>query len=266
MSVLRAFLRHDVLTNSSYRIKAVFSLVGTVVLLVPMLFVARALQPTMANAIAPHGDQYFAFLLVGTIALRWTIVAVTAVPEALGAAVRTGTAEWMFAAPISLPTLMTGLMAYRVLWTLMETVALLVVGLTLGAAIPVGHLLFALPILALITIAYAAFGIFGAALIIAFRTVGPLFQTVLLGSSMLGGVYFPTEVIPSWVERLSAIVPLTYGLRALRQAVLEGQGLRVIGGDLAVLSVIAVVLVTASLVALARAVRYAREAGTLGQY
>jgi ABC-2 type transport system permease protein len=266
MSVLAAFLRHDFLTNSSYRIKAVLSLFGIVTLLVPMLFVAQALQPTVANAIAPHGDQYFAFLLLGTIALRWTITAVTALPEALGAAVRTGTAEMLFATPVSPLTLVSGMMGYRMIWTLVETVVLLLVGVLLGAAVPLENLVYAVPVLALITLTYAAFGVLGAALIIAFRTVGPLFQTVLVGSSMLGGVYFPTEVIPSWVQQLSIVVPLTYGLRALRHAVLEGSPVQGVAFDLTVLATMAVVLVTASLLALHRAVRYARQAGTLGQY
>ena len=40
---------------------------------------------------------------------------------------------------------------------------------------------------------------------------------MLAASTLLGGVYYPTTVIPSWLASASEFVPLGYGLRALRQ-------------------------------------------------
>src|SRR5690606_27451772 len=121
-------------------------------------------------------------------------------------------------------------------------------------------------ILALIVLAYVPFGLLAAAMIIAFRTAGPLPQAVTGVSALLGGVYYPTHVIPSWIESLSAFVPLTYGLRALRQTLLEGQPLYSVLPDLGALVLFVPVLMCAGVVAMRAALAYARRAGTLSQY
>ena len=85
-------------------------------------------------------------------------------------------------------------------------------------------------------------------------------------SGLLGGVYYPTHVIPSWLQDLSALLPLTYGLRALRAVVLEGGPISASASDLAVLSGFAVLLCATSGYAFTLAVRHAKNSGTLAQY
>jgi ABC-2 type transport system permease protein len=118
----------------------------------------------------------------------------------------------------------------------------------------------------LIVLAYVPFGILGAAAVLAFRTTGPLPAVVLTGSAFLGGVYYPTEVIPSWLEQLSAVIPLTYGLRALRRTFLEGLPLGSVSGDLAILVGFIVVLMGASVLLFGKALKYARRTGSLALY
>jgi ABC-type multidrug transport system permease subunit len=73
-------------------------------------------------------------------------------------------------------------------------------------------------------------------------------------------------VIPSWIQRVSDWVPLTYGLRALRRALLEGWTMRQILPDVEMLVLFDAVLLMGSVAAFALALRYARRAGTLAQY
>jgi ABC-type polysaccharide/polyol phosphate export permease len=79
-------------------------------------------------------------------------------------------------------------------------------------------------------------------------------------------VYFPTQAIPSSIESLSAIVPLTYGLRALRRILLEGLPIAAVTQDIAFL--LGFIVLTGALAAwlLAAALRYARKSGSLAQY
>ena len=62
----------------------------------------------------------------------------------------------------------------------------------------------------------------------------------------MGGIHYPSHVIPSWIGQLAAVVPLTYGLRALRQLFLAGQPIAAVAGDLAVLAAFATVLLAVS--------------------
>ena len=116
-----------------------------------------------------------------------------------------------------------------------------------------------IPIIALVVLAHLPIAIITAAMVLAFRTRGPLPQLVLLLSTFLGGVYYPTTVIPGWIESISAFVPLTYGLTALRAVLLEGQSIATVWRELAILVAITATTLLVSGVAFRAALRYARQ-------
>jgi hypothetical protein len=65
---------------------------------------------------------------------------------------------------------------------------------------------------------------------------------------------------------VSAVVPLTYGLRALRSVLLDGTSLAQVAPDLAVLAAMTVGLFAVSSLAFAAALRHVKRAGGLSQY
>ena len=103
-------------------------------------------------------------------------------------------------------------------------------------------------------------------MVLAFRTAGPASQGRPLVSGLLGGVYYPTHVIPSWLQSISAFLPLSYGLRALRRVVLQGASLTAVAPDLLALLAATIILLCLGTAALSAALRYARQHGTLSQY
>lgn len=261
-----ALVRAGWLTALSYRVGMLFSLFALIVTVIPVYFVANALQPVMAKSIASETHQYFGFLLLGTIIIPFLNAAMGAVPGAIGSGIATGTLEALLATPARLSAILAGLSGYTFLWTMLKAVLLLLAGWTLGAHVAWSNALTALLILVLIVLAYLPVGIVSAAAVLAFRTAGPLAQGVLIGSVLLGGVYYPTQVIPAWLRSFSAIIPLTYGLRALRRTLLENASLASVTSDLGILVLFIVVLSAISLGALSAALRYARRNGTLAQY
>jgi len=102
--------------------------------------------------------------------------------------------------------------------------------------------------------------------VLAFRTAGPLPKGMALLSGLLGGVYYPTQVIPSWLQVLSDSLPLSYGLRALRRVVLQDASFSDVAPDLLVLLAMTTVLFALGTLAIVLALRYARRQGTLAQY
>jgi ABC-type multidrug transport system permease subunit len=261
-----ALVRANWQAAASYRLSMILSLASLAVALVPLFFIARALDPLMAESIATEGGDYFGFLLVGMIVFSFLTTAVNTLPSALRGGIGNGTFEAMLATPTAVPTLLVGMMGYGTLWTAARAALLLLGGMALGIGIAGVRLLPALGILALIILAYAAFGLIAAASILAFRTPGPVPSLVLLVSALLGGVYYPTRVIPTWIQSLADFVPLTYGLRALRRTLLEGMPLHAVAGDVAMLAGFAVVLLAAGSYAFAVALRYSRRTGTLAHY
>lgn len=266
LSEIAAFVRQDFLVQTSYRIRTLFSFVGLLVTIVPVYFIANAIQPIVAESIRDQGGQYFGFLLVGLATQRLLWTSVTGLPQTISAGIRTGTLEALFSTPVRLPTLLTGMISYRTLWGFAEVLFLLLAGALMGAQLVPARIPAALGIILIVVLTYVAFGLMGAAAQLAFRTMGPFTAVVGTSSILLGGVYYPTEVLPSWIQGFSAVIPLTYGLRALRGTLLEGSSLVEVAGDLAILMGFAIGLFVVGSFLFHRALEYARKSGSLAQY
>lgn len=261
-----ALVRAQYLGAVTYRLRMLFSVLSIVVTVVPVYFVSQALQPTMAPVIQGEADHYFGFLVVGTISLLYLTAAVTTLAGAIGSGISTGTWEALLSTPARRWSIIAGLIGYNFIWSTVRALALLLAAWALGARVEWGGLLLAAGILGLIILAYLPVGLVAAASVLAFRTRTPLPQAVLVVSVFLGGVYYPTTIIPSWLQSMSDWVPLTYGLRALRMAILEGRGLPALLPDLEMLVLFDAVLMMIAVAAFSAALRYARRNGTMGQY
>jgi ABC-2 type transport system permease protein len=266
MRKVAALVRASWLTALSYRLDTLFSFMSLIVAVIPLYFVSGALQPMMAGKIKAEGPEYFGFLMVGIIVYTFIQTAVGALHTALSSEIATGSFEALLGTPTPLPALLAGMTGQAFSMNLIRAMVLLVFAWTLGAHVVWTAGIAATLILMLIIASYIPFGIFSAALVLAFRTTGPFPTAVLTLSALLGGVYYPTQVIPSWLERCSIFVPLTYGLRSLRRSLLDGAPLRASLFDLAVVCGSTVVLTIASIVAFSWALKYAKRAGTLAQY
>lgn len=58
----------------------------------------------------------------------------------------------------------------------------------------------------------------------------------------VGGVFFPLEALPSWLQPVSRVLPLTYSVEALRAVMIKGHGIYDVALDLLVLACFAVLL------------------------
>jgi ABC-2 type transport system permease protein len=261
-----ALTRADWLAATSYRTRVVLSFGSMVAAVIPIYFVAQALQPMMAESITAQGGEYFGFVLLGMAATNLIAVSVQALPGAISKGIGDGTLEALLSTRASLPTLLAGLLGYRFIWTGLRIVALLAAGVAFGMQLVWTQALSAVAILLLIGVAHLPFALLATAMVLAVRTAGPIGSGVLALSALLGGVYYPTHVIPSWIQHVSSVLPLTYGLRALRQTLLGGESLTAVLPDLLILSAFAIALWVMGSVAFHYAIRYARRAGTLAQY
>ncbi len=266
MSVAVAFFRASVLNAASYKLNTVMSYFAVLIGIVPLYFVSGALQPIMGNAIADQGGQYFGFLLVGITAFYLVPYAVTALPTAVSTSITTGTLETVFSTPARLPSVLIGMVAYQLVFLLVRVALTLGVGKALGAPIFLSSLPASVVVLALIVASHLPFALLGAAMFVRFRTTGPVLTAVTAGSSLLGGVYYPTHVMPSWLSDVAEFIPLTYGLRALRQVMLRDASLFAVSRDVVMLTGMTLVLLAVGVVVFDLAMRHARRHGTLGMY
>jgi ABC-2 type transport system permease protein len=253
-------------TAKSYRFSFVLSFISLAVTIVPVYFVANALQQFMAPVISNEGRDYFGFVLIGTAMLTLVSASLSSFASAVSGGLSSGFFEALLVTPTSLGPLLAGQTGYAFAWATARAVLLVGAGMFLGVDLHWLRLPEAMLVTTLLMGAYTGVGLIAASLVVSFRTNAAIPQGVLLISTLLGGVYFPTSVLPPVVAPVAEWLPLTPGLRALRQALLLGYPLSTILGDLLQLAGLALGCAVVGGVSLRVAFRYAKKAGSLGQY
>ena len=261
-----AIMRVSWLSALSYRTQMAFGVAGLLVSILPLYFVSRALQPLMEESIRGEGQQYFAFLVVGLVTAAFVANAVNGLPHAMNSDIATGALEAMLATPARIPALLVGMVGQTFTWTVLRGIILLTSAWILGAHLVWSNALVCVVLLLLIILTYAPVGVIAASLILAVRTAGPLTTGVLWASTLLGGVYYPTKVVPSWLALVSDFVPLSYGLRAMRRSLIDGAPITAIAGDVARMVGLGAILFVIGALMFRWALGYAKRAGTLAQY
>jgi ABC-2 type transport system permease protein len=250
----------------SYRVSLVMQVGGLLLTVVPIYFIANALQATMAGTIAAEADQYFAFMLVGSVALMFVTTAVASLQGTIAGGISTGYFESLLMTRAPVPMILTGLTSYALILTGIRAAVMITAGWVLGAQVAWSQAIPAVFIILLLFAVHWGIGLVGSGLIIAFRTAGPLTQIVTTLSIFFGGVYYPVSAIPSWLNNIADATPLAYGLRALRRVLLQGEGLNAVGPDIAMLGAMGIVTLIVGSWAFSVALGYARRAGTLSTY
>lgn len=260
-----ALMRASALSAASYRVAFLTGLAGTLATALPIFFVTRALQPTMAETIAGEGSSYFGFVILGLLAATWMQFGTSSLGDALLGSVRSGTLEAFFATPTRLPVILTGLIGYPFLMAMVRSFAMLATAAAFGVQFHWSALPLVLALLVLVAIAYVPVSLVTASLVLTVRTAGPIATGVSFVSFLLGGVYYPTRVIPSWFRDLAEIVPLAPGLRAMRRLFLDGASLAAVADDIGRLVLLAAALLAVTTPILLAALHQARRTGSLAQ-
>jgi len=261
-----ALVRAQWLTHTSYRVGVILSFLALLATIVPVYFVADALQPVVGDSIRSEGEQYFGFLVIGLASLYLVGAALTSLPDAVGGGIHSGTLEALFCTPAPVSSILCGLVGYPLLWAGIRAGILVVMLAVLGGTVVWVGLPLALLAAFVTVLAYFGVGLMAAALVLAFRTAGPLVQGVIAASSLLGGVYYSTTVIPEPFDVLALFVPLTYGLRLVRRTLLEGAPVASLAGDGLALGALTAGLFALGALAFWAALRHSRRSGSLGQY
>ncbi len=260
-----AFLRRDLLLQSSYRASFVLNIVGIFFSVAIFYYLGKLIGPAVEGRLG--GTDYFSFVLVGIAFYNFLGTALNSFSGSLRQAQLTGTLEPVLVTPVGIPTLLFGSSLYSFLYTSLTAVAYLIVAalffsFDLSRANPGAACL----TLLLTVVAFSGLGILSASFTLRWKRGDPLAFFLGTASALLGGVYFPVEVIPGWLQKVAAWIPLTYALSAMRGAILEGATTSTLSRDLLTLALFAAVLLPLSVLAFSLALRAARRDGTLGQY
>lgn len=265
--VVAAFVKRDFIMERSYRAAFIMKFVGMFMGVASFFFVSRLVGRAASPYLAQYGGDYFGFVLVGIAFIGFQGVGLGAFSSAINAAQSQGTLEAMLVTPTRLTTVVLASSVWSFLWTTFSIVLSLVVGaLVFGAKLGRADLLSSLVVLVLTSLVFSGIGIWSASVIMVLKRGDPVSWLFGSTSAFIGGTYFPTTVLPVWLQKIAHLFPIYYGLRAMRLAVLRGASLSQIRGDVLILAAFAAVVLPLSIFTFRYAVRVAKKDGTLGAY
>lgn len=267
-----AFFYRDFLNEVSYRTSFILQIGGSFFFVTTWFFISRF----VARAFEPPADlpgvNYFAFVLVGYAFYQYLQATLTSFSAKIRREQLTGTLEAMLVTPTPASLVILGSTVWDFLMTTFRVAMILGIGSVLawGSGGEVGFQAAGIPaflVLLLLTVtSFSGIGILSAAFTIWLKRGDPVNYVITAASALLGGVFFQVEVMPGWLQRLAAFLPITHALRGIRRALLAGAGFREVATEIQVLVLFAAVLVPLGLGAFALALRRARVEGSLVQY
>jgi len=261
-----AFLERDLRIESSYRLSFLWTFVGIFTSVFMFYYMARLLGPAASPYLREYGGNYFAFLLVGIAFVRYLDVALHGFSGGIRSAQSNGTLEAILMTPTRVSMIAFGSSLWSYVQTTLEVLTYLVMGrLFLGVELQ-GNVMAAVLVLLVSVVTFSAIGVISASIILVIKRGDPVVWVFGTVSSLLGGVYYPITVLPDWVQGLSRLLPITYALRALRLALLQGASLVDVAGELLSLIGFCVVLIPLSMYTFRMAMRRARYDGSLTQF
>lgn len=261
-----AFLQRDWRIETSYRLAFLLQFAGLFISAVIFYFISRIFGEAASGLLRAYGGDYFSFVLIGIAFAGYFGVGMSSFAASLRTAQTTGTLEAMLTAPARLSALILSASLWDYLLTTLKVLVHLGIGILLGVQLSLSNPLAVLLALTLSILAFTGLGVIAASFIIVFKRGDPVAWAINALAGLVGGVYYPIEVLPGWLEKAARLLPITYALQAMRKTLLMGAGVQDILPELGALALFAGILLPLSLWIFRLAVKRARLEGSLTHY
>jgi len=259
-----SFFRRDLLIAVSYRLSFVLQIGGIFISTVMFYFLSKLVGPGVSGQLQPYGGDYFAFVLIGVAFADYLTVSMSSFTSQIRSAQVMGTLEALLVTPTPVSRILLFSSLYEFTFTTLHILVYLLFGAVLfGLKFQLGSLAALLLVMALTILAFMGLGLISAAFIIAFKQGNPLTMIIGTASGLLGGVLYPTTVLPQWLKPVAALLPITHSLEAIRQLLLKGASLADVYPSILALGAFVLVLFPAGLAAFGYALSYAKREGSL---
>jgi ABC-2 type transport system permease protein len=207
------------------------------------------------ETIVPGGGSSFDFVAPGFIAMNVMMSGLTALGAALARERESGTLAGVLMAPIARTSIILGKTISFTIRNLFQgaitiTMAILIFGITIR-----GNPLLIAGILIIGTISFLGLGIVATALTREQESAQLILGLLQFPMMFLSGVLFPVEQMPSFLQSISKILPLTYAVDALRKVMILGAGIDAVILPIIILVILGVATMTLGVPLFDRAVK-----------
>jgi ABC-2 type transport system permease protein len=129
------------------------------------------------------------------------------------------------ATPVKRAEVMLGYMVGFGFYALMQSAVILLLAIYVLRINYAGHLWIIFLLTVALSISGVSLGIFASAFARTEQQALQFLPLVVVPQGLLSGVLFPLTSLPEWLQWIARLLPLTYAIEALRDAMIKGLGL-----------------------------------------
>lgn len=253
-----AFLKRDVATDLSYRLSFLLEAAHAGVAVAAFYFFSQLL-----GSQRPEGYGSFPFLLVGMAVNAYMTTCLVCFSQTIRGGQMAGTLKAILVTPTPPTAFLVYSSTYPFIRASCDAMVYAMAGMLFGLSISGMNVLAAGLVLLLSLLAFSSIGIISATFTLVFKRGDPLLWLFGSASWLLGGVLFPTNLLPPLLRHIATLLPITHAVNGMRAALLTGASPRAISSDLGALALFALIAVPTSLLAFSRGVEHVKRMGTL---
>ena len=227
-----------------------------------IVFIAKGIEATGGQI---DVNRATSSLLVGAVVWAYLGIIFEFLTETVAWERWEGTIEYTFMAPLSRSMHLAGQGLFAILYGLARAILLFaVVAFFFDLDMPNADFAAALIVLAIASVSFIGIGMMTSVMPLISPEKGMQLGFIAQGMLLVvSGVYYPTSVLPEWMQWVSVISPATYALDGIRDAILEGDGVSAMGDEIWPLLVIGAVAVPLGLAIFRAGERHAKQHGKL---
>jgi ABC-2 type transport system permease protein len=223
--------------------------------------------------VAAKDEQLTLTLIVGVLLWSFLSVLFNEIASSVAYERWEGTLEYTFMAPVSRLIHLFGVSLFAAIYSIIR-LAIVIGALAVFIKLDLSHanLLGILVVLLVSSFAFIGLGLMAAVLPVFSPERGAEATNIFQGCLLLvSGVYYPLEVLPSWLQPFAMLSPATYSLSACRKLMGIGSGhgrlvgapISAVASELLTLMLMGVVMVPVGLWVFGHVERWAKKTGKL---
>jgi ABC-2 type transport system permease protein len=227
-----------------------------------IVFIAKGVEAAGGELDVNHQTTV---LLIGAVIWAYLGIIFEILTETVAWERWEGTIEYTFMAPLSRFVHLMGMGLFAVLYGVIRAGLLFgVIAFFFDLKMPNADFLSAMVVLAVASVSFIGIGMMTAVLPLISPEKGAQLGFIAQGMLLVvSGIYYSVEVLPEPMQWLATISPATYALDGIRDAILDGESLGDMWGELIPLVIIGVISIPLGLVVFRWGERYAKQHGKL---
>jgi len=220
---LLVFLKRDFLLTASYKFPFFIQIMGIFFSMFIFYFVSKLVGAGQNNILDKYGGNYFSFLLIGIAFSDFFLTSINSFSEEIRRGQLFGTLEALLVTPMSTTQILIYSSLFNYLFSCFRFFVYILFGkLFFGLTFSNINISLIIIIFLLSILSFWGIGMISATFVIIFKQNSPIKWLLGPATGLLGGIFYPTDILPNSLKYLSNFLPITHSVEAIRLILFKG--------------------------------------------